>query len=281
MENTLFESFCRTNNLTAFLSILSSSSSFSEDPYLLFQQSFVEDPRNPVPTLADLGPAADDSVVPGIEPLFPLPLTVYRALLHRLAVDPTLAQSVVYRSFDSPTDISTPILNPTGQILRAVTHRGRRYTDVDHHRGDSQVSFVRGHPGATDVPVHGLIQSIFLHRRYSPRTGEYRSQVFVAVKAYRILHAHDASADCYRLHRGLGARLVYVELDAAVEVLPMQDIISHFVACPYEPHGGQTSPVSPTLVVVDLDEASAHTDVYVCSPSTDTAILRNRDRAYE
>lgn len=170
---------------------------------------------------------------------------------------------MVYRPFRSQTDTSIPVLNPNGQILRAFTHRGRRYTDAAHNRGDSQVTYFPRRPSASTLPVHGQIQSIFLHHRYFP-PGELRSQVFVALQAHPVLNAADASFDPYRIYPGLDAQLVHAELDATVEVVPIENIASHFVACPYQPHGdtipagdGQRSFASSSyLVVLALDEVS-------------------------
>ncbi len=219
-------------------------------------------------TSPDLSPLVDDSIYLQSEQTSRLPLPVYRALHRRLSLDPALAQSVMYQPFDSSsTDISIPILNPNGQLLRAVMHRGRRYTDCKHNLGDSQVIFLRRSTQPLGTLVHGVIQTIFLHERSLP-TGGFRSQVFAAVRIYRELDSTDAIADPYRVHPGLGVKLIHATLEESIEVLPMQDIISHFVSCPYlppaptPPKGDRPSPPrvparASYKVVVDLTEVSA------------------------
>ncbi|KAH9856389.1 hypothetical protein C2E23DRAFT_722656 [Lenzites betulinus] len=262
MEHTLFESFCMTNNLRSLISAPSSSDVLQELSSL-FDQNFAGDPRNPVPTLSDMGPSADDSVVLDFEQVSPLPALIYRALFRRLSFDLVLAQSVVYRRSDSTADMSTPILNPNAQFLSAVMHRGRRYTDAAHNVGDSQVTYFRHVTPALSSPAYGQIQAIFVHQRAVPG-GCFRNQVFAAIRAFRELGPVDASTDPYRIHRGLGAKLMVADLDTTTEVLPMEDVRGHFVSCLYDhPQAGPVDVNTPRtslasrMVVVDLGGVSS------------------------
>ncbi len=252
MEHTLFRSFCMANNLRSLV----------ETPLLLevlqeltplLEESFTGDSRNPATTLADLGLAADEAVIPDISQSTPLPSTIYRALLSLLSRDAHLAEGIIYRSYDSLADASTPILSPRAQTMSAVMHRGRRYTTMADNLGDSQVAYRRAH-GST-VPSYGHIQSIFVHERYVNGQG-MRLQVFAAVRAYASLpDTTDAGVDPYREYRGIGARLVYHQLETVVEVIPMQYIISHYVACPYgsASSSAESTARAPYLVVMSLD----------------------------
>lgn len=252
MEHTLFRSFCMANNLR----------SLAETPLLLevlqeltplLDESFSGDSRNPATTLADLGLAADEAIIPDISQSTPLPSAVYQALLSRLSRDAHLAEGIVYRPYDSLADPSTPILNRMAQTLSAVMHRGRRYTTMAQNLGDSQVSYRRAY--GSPVTSYGHIQSIFAHQRYVNGQG-MRLQVFAAVRAYISLpDTTDASVDPYREYRGIGARLVYHRLETIVEVIPMQYIISHYVACPYDSASPSVENTirAPYLVIMPLD----------------------------
>ncbi|EIW51125.1 uncharacterized protein TRAVEDRAFT_54873 [Trametes versicolor FP-101664 SS1] len=249
----MFRSFCMANNLRNLADTHLLTEILQELAPCL-EQTFNGDSRNPAPTLADLGLPADEAVVPDLSQSTPLSPALYDALLRRLSSDAHLSERISYRSFDTPVDLSTPILNPNAQILPAVMHRGRRYTNVAHNAGDSQVVYLRAH-GATTLN-YGQIQSIFLHQRYI-QAGEMRQQVFAVVRAYRALSAADSRMDPYRAHRGLGARLVYARLEPVLEVIPMQYIVSHYVSCPYDPvspPNGNLTLQSGCLVVVALDE---------------------------
>ncbi|KAI0323451.1 hypothetical protein GY45DRAFT_1209873, partial [Cubamyces sp. BRFM 1775] len=225
----LFLSFCMASNLRALLS------SHSSPEILHLFGPFLETSNSGTDTLplaiTDLGFPVGDTDDVLCADATDLPALTYDALLHRLNSDPALSSSVTYRHRSSRTDAGVPVLNPKATILRSVVHKGRRYTDASHNVGDSQVLFTCSSPNRPST--YGRIQSIFVHRRYSS-VGVVRRQVFAAVARFSPLSDVDARSDPYRRYVGLGAHLVYADLAATIEVIPVQDIISHFVSCPYE-----------------------------------------------
>ncbi|KAI0649618.1 hypothetical protein C8Q79DRAFT_902087 [Trametes meyenii] len=258
MEHTLFMSFCMANNLRSIFATPPTSEALRDFTPLL-ERSFGGESARYMPSLADFGLTADDSVAANAARSTALPTILYQGLLRRLASDPSLSESTSYRPFNSRTNTQHTILNPNGQILGSVNHRGRRYADVAHNHGDSQVIYFRAGTKSTDAS-YGQIQTIFLHERCFTHGGFHR-QVFAAVKAYPPPTPAQARLDPYRTHRGLGAQLISAQLDPVVEIIPMHDIFSHFVSCPYSsleppPADEITGPFqdAPCLVVVALDE---------------------------
>ncbi len=245
------QSFCMANNLKALVHKASFPVVLRRLAYLI-EQAFSGQSgwTDPAPLDFNL-----DTTLPGIfadpDYLAPLPPPIYASLLQRLATDQALSETTIYRHFASPIT-RTVVLNPNARVLPTVTYKGRRYSGPTS-LGDSYVTFrPLSSSGTGRGHKFGQIQMIFLHHRRL-RSGDFRHQVFAAVREFPALSLDDAEYDVYKNQAGLEARLVYSELSGAVEVIPICDIISHFVACPYQKPAAAGA-LKSCYVVVSLDQ---------------------------
>ncbi|KAI0644443.1 hypothetical protein C8Q79DRAFT_912872 [Trametes meyenii] len=247
MENTFTQTFCMTNNLKAIVH----GASFPEilQPLIpLIERAFSGQVSS---LLTDLGLTSGRPIPEDPGHLVQLPNEVYNSLFQRLSTDVLLSEGTSYRHARASLSPADFVLNPSARQLDAIVHRGRRYADVTHRIGDSQVVFRRG-----TTTRFGQIQSIFLHHRRL-WSGDFRYQVFIALREHEALSPQDVTHDNYRKHEGLEAQLVRSTLDPAVLVIPIQDIVCHFASCPL-PEPDTSSIPYPCLVVISLNEVRTH-----------------------
>ncbi|KAI0349682.1 hypothetical protein OH77DRAFT_1414519 [Trametes cingulata] len=249
MEHTFMRSFCMISNLRTMLS------NVSVPAVLRDLLRLIEDAIPSSRGICDgLGLTSNQPSVTHREEFHPLPSAVYQALLRRLAADNTLAGESAYRDIDSGATSPSEVLNPNAHVLASVMHKGRRLSDAAHHVGDSHVSFC--HAADNDrrrqTATFGQIQMLFVHNRRA-RSGGFQRQVFAAVKVYPSLSAADAALDPYRSVEGADARLVYSELSSDIQVIPLDDIVAHFVTCPYRAMGA-ISLSRPCVAVLSVQE---------------------------
>ena len=186
-----------------------------------------------------------------------LPQNIYLALLQRLHAEPRLSNYTYYCSTQSTVNPDTPILNPNAQLLPGITYMGRRFAAANRSTGDSNVMFHVRHFADSHRSVHafGQIQLIFEHKR-SIRGGEFRRQVFLAIKNYPLLSPMDVHLDPYEAFEGLSTKLVRTELDSRIQVIPLSDVLCHVVMCPFRSTVSTRQPPYSCSVVVALDEVS-------------------------
>lgn len=196
-----------------------------------------------------------DTFIPS-DPFIPLPPSIYTGLLQCLAADPSLSEYTYYRSTQSliiATNLDTPVLSSDAQVIYAITHQGRRFSDAGHSFGDSNVMFYSEQVGLATRKSFGQIQRIFNHRRRL-RSGKFVQQIFLALYVYPPLSPDDTHLDPYNdLH--VGARLVYAAPNPVPVVIPLNDVICHVAICPFK-KVAPSSPSRPCSVVVALDEVS-------------------------
>lgn len=183
-----------------------------------------------------------------------LPANVYRTLLQSIRADETIHHNTQYRStYDDPPDQGTGaiVLSAMAQSLQYVKHRAKRFSTARHCEADSRVIY-----RTNNRLVLGRIERLFLHKRRCRLDGQYHHSVFAAVRQYIALTDDGAKQDPYRRYAGLRASLICEALSNVVEVIPMRNILAHFVACPYE---ACDELGRPCMVALPLDQ------VCVCS----------------
>ncbi|RPD63616.1 hypothetical protein L227DRAFT_496922 [Lentinus tigrinus ALCF2SS1-6] len=257
-ESTFFRVFCMANNLKCmlaakllpavleqFAAIIDTAFTGSEDNAEDLPSAFVD---NSEPVLQ-----ANEKKVSS------LPTNLYQALLRRVQTDTTIHHGTQYCSiYDdlSPQRGSMTVLNAMAESLAYVKHRGKRFSTAAHCEADSHVIYRT--LLETDHMVLGQVVKLFIHKRKC-LDGLFRHQVFAVVRRYLALDEEDVKHDPYRPYPGLRASLVYSAPSDDVEVIPVRDIIAHFVACPYEAEGAIRK---PCMVALPLDQ--------VCSFAFDT-----------
>lgn len=147
-----------------------------------------------------------------------------------------------------------PVLSSNAQVIYAIMHGGRRFSDASHSIGDSTVMFYSERTNGLATPKSfGQIHQIFNHKRLL-RSGKFFHQTFLALKVYLPLCSADAHLDPYiDLH--VGARLVYTALTAETVVIPVDKLICHVAICPFESVAA-VSPSRSCSVVITLDEVN-------------------------
>lgn len=166
-----------------------------------------------------------------------LPRNVYEALRVRIASDPRLHGASTYRTIYEVSE-GHIVLNPTAESLNHIEHRGVRYCTHAYYAGDSHVlfrpySYPSGTQGSEANSLSlGRIHMIFVHKRLQA-DGNYRHQVFVALRTFTALSEQDQPGDPYRRHSASRATLVYSSPSPALRVVPICDIVAQFVVCPY------------------------------------------------
>lgn len=96
----------------------------------------------------------------------------------------------------------------------------------------------------------GRITDIFYHRRLV--NGKERIEPFFVISAYSRLAEHHFSYDLWRHIPGLDTELYYNHLEDEVHLVGLEDVISHFAAYTYTPHGIN----SECMLVRSLDRVS-------------------------
>jgi hypothetical protein len=187
----------------------------------------------------------------------------YLALLALLRGDRELNAGVEFVDHKK-TNIKAPMvfLNPYCQILKDVKHRGLRFTHNTSTSsiGDSYVLYKSSSHNPSSNLVMGQIESLFLHRRYSP-SASHSDQVFVVIRRFSALKARDQVYNPYRQFRHLRMSLVYSTPLETMEVLPIRSVIAHFASCPYE----NEALSQPCMVVVPLQRVRPATCIYYSS----------------
>ncbi|KAI1787844.1 hypothetical protein LXA43DRAFT_895643 [Ganoderma leucocontextum] len=244
MERTFSASFCRSTNLLVALG----------DP------SFPNFLRPLVPLIHDFGDPLHESLhsialsqAYSTECVSPLPQDIYHALFRRLHAEPRLSDYTYYCSTQSAVNPGIPVLNPNAQLLPDITYMGRRFTTANRSIGDSNIMF---HARSfADTQAFGQIQLIFEHKR-SIRGGEFRHEVFLAIKSYQPLAKMDIHLDPYDAFEGLSTKLVRTELDSHIQVIPLNDMVRvcHVVMCPFRSTAPNCQLTYSCSVVVALDE---------------------------
>ncbi|KAI0364889.1 hypothetical protein BV20DRAFT_955398 [Pilatotrama ljubarskyi] len=250
MERTFFRSFCMANNLKVLINEGVLPQLFKDYAPLL-DVAFSGDNRDISTTAFECDPASEPrGLVLDEEKADRIPTRVYLHLLSCIQTDPTLNRSTTYRAVSGVADGSSRFLSPRGQTLPFIVHRGRRYSSASHGVGDSHV-VVRSANSGTFL---GQIQLIFIHKRRPSTGSEFIHQVFASIRPFRrSTQDTDASPDPYALYVGLGASLVYADAEDRTLVVPMRDVISHFVACP---HRAEVAPVQRSrqvFVAIELE----------------------------
>lgn len=258
MERTFFTAFCRLNNLIATLSDpmaphflrpllhsigVATGSNIAWEAFES-QQNLKDSETFDAPDRLQ----SEDTTL--------LSLTIYEALLERLASDPHLSEYTHYRSIQSPTDPDTPVLSRNARVDHGITHRGRRFSDANHSVGNSNIMFYSRHRGRETCKSFGQIHRIFSHKRRL-RSGKVLQQTFIAVNVHPPLPPTDVHLDPYKDLEGIGARLVCTVPISRAVVITLDEVICHIAICPFRSASSASGSLSsPCSVVIALDEVS-------------------------
>jgi hypothetical protein len=154
-----------------------------------------------------------------------------------------------FHSFRSPESSSSIPLEPGVQYRHRVQANGVEFATFRKSKGNAQILYRCGQDSG---PVFaGQIQDIFVHERSGPN-GNAISEYFLAVKKYEELSHDEARFDPYRKYPLLDVRLCHDNLSSEVDVISLDDIVSHFASCPFE-----TDAIEGGLrIVLSLDRVS-------------------------
>ena len=179
-----------------------------------------------------------------------LPESIYHALLRSIADDPSIHHGTTYRSvYKEVAQTKEVLLSAAAHSTASIKHRGKRFCTISYCEDDSRVVYRKG-----EHLILGQIVSIFGHKR-GCQDGKFHEQVFVALRRYQSLTQDDALHDPYRRMQGLRTTLTYSTPTETVVVVPMSNITSHFVACPFQDKDSVLS--RPCIVALPLDQVSS------------------------
>ena len=186
-----------------------------------------------------------------------LPREIYEALHSCISTDPYLRGSSSYRTVYEVASAAI-VLNAEAEYLNHVSHRGVRYSTHAYHAGDSHVLYKvssadRTHRMNAGALALGRIHMIFAHKRLQA-DGQYRHQVFVAIRPFTALSEPDGRSDPYRRYSALRATLVYSSPSSTLRVVPIHDVVAQFVGCPYREPITASTLSRQCMIAIPLDE---------------------------
>ncbi|RPD52519.1 hypothetical protein L227DRAFT_514717, partial [Lentinus tigrinus ALCF2SS1-6] len=226
-----FQAFCMANNLKCMLAAKLLPTVLEQfTPHI--DTAFTDNEVN-----SDDVPAAfSDDSEPVLEvnekKLALLPKNLYMDLLRRMQADETIHHGTNYCStYDDSSSQDRTVLNAMAESLMHVEHRGKCFSTATYREADSHVIY-RTSSTTTKRLALGRVDRLFVHKRRCS-DGQFHHQVFAVLRQYLELDEEDVKYDPYRRYPGLRASLIYDALSNDVEVIPMRDIIAHFVTCPY------------------------------------------------
>jgi hypothetical protein len=156
----------------------------------------------------------------------------YAALLTWMTSDSDLYNRISFVAHNSGLlHQKQRILSPFAQILLSVVSRGIHFTPFSRHTGDIQVLYQSSH--LQGRLAMGRIIEIFVHRRITG-ANTYCDQVFALVKQFRLLALQDKKHDVFHRFKHLCISIVQTITIDPPEAIPMQDIVAHFAACPFD-----------------------------------------------
>ena len=166
-----------------------------------------------------------------------------------MRADATLHQVTQYRSiYETSRHQGVIVLSAVAESLASVIHRGKRFSTAAHCKSDSHVIY-RAPPELNRL-ILGRIDRLFVHKR-KRIDGQFHHQVFAVVRQYLELELDEVKQDPYRRYPGLRASLIHDELSSQMDVIPMRDIVAHFVTCPYD---ADDVVRKPCMVALPLDQ---------------------------
>jgi hypothetical protein len=113
-------------------------------------------------------------------------------------------------------------IDAAARQYKKFTHRGAVFSPSSFSLRDSHVIVGKAIP---DDWHAGKIKQIFKYPCTPP------SNVYFAIQKFRELSTHEASQDPYRRY-SVGGRLYRPELEGEIEVVPSQEVITHFAHTP-------------------------------------------------
>lgn len=156
-----------------------------------------------------------------------------------------------YRHLDQQTWIALQSIlrrrpDYTVKSLSYVTHSSVKYAPQSISVGNSLVLF-RPDTSSREV-VPGCVQKIFLH------DVDEREVVFLAIKRQKSIELAKLprKMDPYERYPIYGAKIWHRDLASEVEVIRLDQVLSHFARCPFNPGDGTSKDRWQGVVVLPL-----------------------------